>query len=234
VGDRAQLHLKDLELYAGDTPPPDYWIDQELVALDRFADSLRLERFHLLGYSGGGFISLAYAGTRPERLLSLALFEPAMVPGDMTAEERTLMDTFRAKLEGLKGPELMSAFARAQVKPGVVLPPPPAGPPPPWMLKRPAGIAAMMPALFAYQFDRDRFRDCAFPVFLGYGDHTSEFEAVKAGVLARLFGDIRVHRYAGIHHFVAPEQIYTPVRAAELVSLWQHAEEGLSAELALQ
>jgi pimeloyl-ACP methyl ester carboxylesterase len=103
VGGRADLHLKDLEVYAGGTPPADYSIDQEVAALDRF---------HLVGYSGGGFISLAYAGTRPERVLSLALFEPAMVPGDMTADERELTDAFRSKLHGLEGEPLMSAFVR--------------------------------------------------------------------------------------------------------------------------
>ncbi|GAC1643748.1 MAG: hypothetical protein NVS9B11_13540 [Candidatus Dormibacteraceae bacterium] len=53
----------------------------EVEAIKRFADSLGLARFHLLGYSGGGFMSLAFAGAHPRRLLSLALFEPASVPG---------------------------------------------------------------------------------------------------------------------------------------------------------
>src|SRR3981081_2447638 len=85
---RADLHLKDLELYRETAPLAGYSIEMELSALDRFADSLGLDRFHLVGYSGGGFISLAYAGTRPKRLLSLSLFEPAMVPGRMSAEEQ--------------------------------------------------------------------------------------------------------------------------------------------------
>lgn len=234
VGDRAELHLKDLEIYRDGAPPPNYSVDQELTALDGFADSLGLDRFHLVGYSGGGFFSLAYAGTRPKRLLSLALFEPAMVPGELTAEERALTDAFRAKLNGLEGARLMSAFIAEGVKPGVELPPPPAGPPPPWMFKRPAGIAAMMQAFPAYRFDRDRFRDCKFPVYLGYGDLTSDMEVMKAGILARLLGDIRVQRYPGIHHFVSPEQIYTLTHAAELVDLWQRGEKALAAQLAFQ
>jgi pimeloyl-ACP methyl ester carboxylesterase len=223
LGSQAQLHLKDLEVYRGETPPPDYSVELELAAVDEFAKSEGLERFHLIGYSGGGFISLAYAGTRPARVESLALFEPAMVPGDMTAEERALTDAFRAKLEGLEGPELMSAFVREQLRPGVELPPSPPMPLPPAMLKRPAGIAAMMGTFFTYPFDRDRFRHCRFPVYLGYGDLTSEMEVVKAGILAGLFGDIRVQRYAGIHHFVPPERIYTQEHARALDALWQHA-----------
>ncbi|TMC00310.1 MAG: alpha/beta fold hydrolase, partial [Chloroflexi bacterium] len=77
----------------------------ELAALDRFADSLHLDRFHLAGYSGGGFIALAFAGTRPQRLLSLALFEPAMIPGAMTPDEQAPADTLRTQLGGLDGVE---------------------------------------------------------------------------------------------------------------------------------
>ena len=84
----ADLQLKDLEIYRDDAPPTDYSTELELAALDRFADSLGLDRFHLIGYSGGGFISLAYAGMYTNRLLSLALFEPARVPGEMTVAEQ--------------------------------------------------------------------------------------------------------------------------------------------------
>jgi pimeloyl-ACP methyl ester carboxylesterase len=38
---------------------------------------LRYLRFHLVGYSGGGAASLPFAAGYPERLLSLALLEPA-------------------------------------------------------------------------------------------------------------------------------------------------------------
>jgi len=39
--------------------------------LDALADHLKLEKFHLLGVAGGGFIALDYAAWRPERLRSL-------------------------------------------------------------------------------------------------------------------------------------------------------------------
>ena len=223
VGQTAELHLKDLEVYRDAAPPTDYSIDLELAAIDRFANSLQFDRFHLVGYSGGGFMALAYAGTRPHRLLSLGLFEPAMVPGQLTAEEQSVMATLKARLDGLTGPQLMEAFAREQVRPGVQLPPM-SGPFPPEMQNRPAGIAAMMRAFLAFEFDRASLSAGGFPVYLGYGDLTHEIEAVKAGVLARLFGDIRIQRYPGIHHFVPPDQIYTPAHAKSLEELWCRAE----------
>ena len=41
--------------------------------LDALADHLKLDRFHLVGVAGGGFVALDYAGWRPERLRSLVV-----------------------------------------------------------------------------------------------------------------------------------------------------------------
>jgi pimeloyl-ACP methyl ester carboxylesterase len=223
VGDAADLHLKDLEVYREAAPPDGYAIDDELAAIDRLADSKDLDRFHLVGYSGGGFISLAYSGTRARRILSLGLFEPAQIPGELTAEERDFFSTLERKLEGLEGDEFMAMFVREQVKPGVTVPPPPPGPVSPEMRKRPAGIAALINAFHAYPFDRDALRTASFPVFYGYGDLSHPEQALKAGILAQLFADFHVNRYAGVHHFVPPEQIYTPEHTRTLIDLWRNA-----------
>jgi pimeloyl-ACP methyl ester carboxylesterase len=225
VSDHVQLHFKDLEVYREASPPRDYSVDVELVALDAFADRLGLNEFHLLSYSGGGFISLAYAGTRPQRLKSLAVFEPASIPGRLSDEEQESWDEFQAKLRGLQGAAYMGAFVRAQLKPGVEPPPPPSGPPSPEMQKRPAGIEALAQSFIAYEFDRSRFEQCEFPVFHAYGDQTHETEALRASVLARLLPDIRIRRFAGVHHFVPPERIYTPEYAEMLLAHWRRAEQ---------
>ena len=224
VGDRAGLHPKDLEVYREIEPPADYSIEMELSAVDVLADSLGLARFHLLGYSGGGMMALAYAGTRPDRVLSLALFEPARVPGTLTTPERDYVEQLAAKLAGLHGPEYMSAFVREQVKPGAELPPPP--PPNPEMKKRPAGIATLTKAFESYAFDRDLLRRCAFPVYYAYGDLSIDEQALKAGVLAQLFPDIHVQRFHGMHHFVAPENIYVPMHVEALLDMWEAAPAG--------
>ena len=41
--------------------------------LDALVDHLKLEKFHLVGVAGGGFVSLDYAAWRPERLRSLVV-----------------------------------------------------------------------------------------------------------------------------------------------------------------
>ena len=119
----------------------------------------------------------------------------------------------------------MAAFIREQVRPGVELPPPPpATSTSAEMRKRPAGIRAMTRAFDEFQFARDRLTATTFPVYFGYGNLTSEYEAVKASVLARRVPDIHIQRFDGVHHFVPPEQIYTPAHATTLRQLWLRTE----------
>lgn len=218
----ARIHAKDLEVYAGDAPPPDYSIALEVAQLGAFADSLGLDRFHLLAYSGGGFVSLAFAGAYPERLRSLALFEPASIPGELTGEERERFAVLEAGTAGQSGPAFMRAFVERQLRPGVP-PPPPMEPAPPWMAKRPAGIAAMMAAFPAHPFDRNALRRVTAPVLYGYGDLTSDQEEVRAGVASRLFPDIHVRRFSGVHHFSPADAIYGDSHLAALRNLWARA-----------
>jgi pimeloyl-ACP methyl ester carboxylesterase len=220
----AEFHLKDLEVYREATPPAAYAIEEEVAAIDRFADSEHLDRFHLVAYSGGGFIALAYTAKKPDRVISLAMFEPARIPGKLRAEEQAFFSTLERKLDGLQGPEFMAAFVREQVKPGVQVGPPPPGPVSPEMQKRPAGIAALIRAFEAYRFDRELLRRVDAPVYYGYGDLSHEEQALKAGILATLFADLHVHRFSGVHHFVPPEMIYTAEHVNALVALWQRAE----------
>ncbi len=219
LGEDVRLHPKDLEVYAADEPPAAYSVAMEVAALARFAASLQLDRFHLLGYSGGGFISLAFAGAHPDRLLSLALFEPAAVPGRLSSREEELDRSLRAALAGRTGSEFMRAFMATQLRPGVTLEPP-AGSPPPWMRSRPAGIAAMMEAFPKHPFDRASLRQCRFPIFFGYGDQSGEQEEVRAAVLGGVLPDVHIRRFSGIHHFVPPERIYGPEHVSELRNLW--------------
>lgn len=223
LDDQVKLHLKDLEVYSADEPPPGYSTTMEVDALTRFADALGLERFHLLGYSGGGLVSLAFAGTYPERLKSLALFEPAFIPGPLTAEEADFREALRRELEGKSGPEFMRAFTTLQVKAGVELPPM-QGPLPPGLSNRPRGLSAMMAAFEAHPFERDSLRRCQFPVFFAYGDQTAIHQEVWAGVLSRLLPDIHIRRFEGIHHFVPPAEIYHAGHVRELRELWARTD----------
>src|SRR3990170_1560893 len=125
LGDGVEAVAKDLEVYASDVPPPDFGLGVEVEGIRRAANAAGFERFHLVGYSGGGASSIAFAATYPERLLSLALMEPAWAGWEgLTPEEEAVYREFE-RIMTLPPDEMMGAFMREQLRPGVE---PPAAP----------------------------------------------------------------------------------------------------------
>jgi pimeloyl-ACP methyl ester carboxylesterase len=224
INDEAQGVLKDLEVYATDAPPPNYSLELEAEGIGRAADAAGMDQFHLVGYSGGGACSLAFVTTYSERVLSLALIEPAWIgKGELTPEEAALwaeMDRVMA----LPAQERMSAFFAAGQPQGTAPPSAPPGPPPPWMAKRPAGLEAMHRVFKASSLQRDSFRNCRQPVYLAVGSLSEPYESYKAEVLAGLFPDIEVEVYEGRHHFDPPHRAEPERFARALRQLWARSE----------
>ncbi|HEX6551529.1 MAG TPA: hypothetical protein VF026_02115, partial [Ktedonobacteraceae bacterium] len=70
LNDEARAVLKDLELYAADTPPPGYALEWEIEGIKRAAEAANITSFHLVEYSNG--LSLAFTARYPELVRSLA------------------------------------------------------------------------------------------------------------------------------------------------------------------
>jgi pimeloyl-ACP methyl ester carboxylesterase len=212
---------KDLEVYSAETtPPPNYSIDLEVAGVDRAATDAGFDRFHLYGHSGGGAMALAYAAAHAERLLSLAVDEPAY---DFTDEVRADYEEF-GPLAALPVPERMAAFMRLQVSADVTLPPPPDGPPPPFMASRPAGIAAFLAAAADHPRLADGYRAFASPVLYTWGELTHPRWYAMRDRLAGLFPDFTSQRFDGIHHLNTSHQAEPERTAALLTDFWTRAE----------
>lgn len=224
LGDEIAPLLKDLEVYAGDAPPAGYSVQTEVDGLLRAVDGAGLTTFHLVGYSGGAAVCLAFAAQHPQRLRSLAMFEPANVPGRWAPGERDDHPELAAVGGDTPQAEVVGEFTRRQLRPGVEPPAPPPGPPPPWMAKRPAGLAAMGAAFEAGEGDRDALRGCTFPVYLSYGLLTEEFMVRRVRLLAGLLPDVWIQAYAGLHHFGPPQRTQPAKYATALRQLWARAE----------
>lgn len=225
LGDAVDARAKDLEVYAGDRPPPAYSLETEVDGIKRLADELGFDRFHLVGYSGGGASSLAFTSTFPDRLLSLALMEPAWAGNEgLAPEELAIREAFRS-LKRLEQSEFMANFTRLQVKPGVRLPPPPSDPPPPWMAKRPAGLAALMDAFDSAALDLAVLRRFEHPVYFALGGLSHpDYYARMADRLGKVFPDFTVETYAERHHFDPPHRVEPARVAASLLRHWRRAE----------
>jgi pimeloyl-ACP methyl ester carboxylesterase len=101
-GPEVDAVAKDLEVYATPEPTNDYSLEVEVAGILREADVRGWKRFHLVGYSGGGAASLAFAAAEPERLASLALLEPAWAGNwDLSPAEESLWQEFERLDEGL-------------------------------------------------------------------------------------------------------------------------------------
>jgi pimeloyl-ACP methyl ester carboxylesterase len=224
LGDRVEAIAKDLEVYAGDEPPPGFRLDTEVDGILREADAHGFDRFHLVGYSGGGASSLAFTARHGERLLSLALLEPAWAGNERTPEEDALMLRFR-ELEPLPPDEFMAGFQRLQLAPGVEPPQPPEGPPPPWFAKRPAGLRAFIAAFDNGVLDLEALRAFDRPVYFGLGGRSNpDYFARMAGRLAGIFPDFTVETFAERHHFDPPHRVEPERLAESLLALWQRGE----------
>lgn len=224
LGERVDAVVKDLEVYAEEEPPPDFSLATEVEGIVREADAHHFERFHLVGYSGGGASSLAFADLHGDRLLSLALLEPAWAGNKRTEPEEALMQRFRA-LEALSSDEFMTSFLRLQLAPGVEPPPPPEGPAPPWMAKRPAGLRAFIRAFDNGNLDLDALRAFDRPVYFALGGRSNpDYYGRMAERLGAIFPDYTVETFPERHHFDPPHRIEPERLATSLLSLWQQAE----------
>jgi pimeloyl-ACP methyl ester carboxylesterase len=208
---------KDLEVYATDAPPPGYGVTTELDGLTAFLDARGIERVHLYGHSAGASIALAYAAARPERVLSLALDEPAT---DYSAEDRALLRETTGRLSDVPPAERMAAFARSLVRPGVEPPAPPPPPPGPESAKRPAGLLAWEEAMYAHEVTEEQLARFPGPVYVSYGSLSSQRWEAMASRLSTRLARCRVERYEGLHHLRTSHQA-EPARVAQALSeLW--------------
>ena len=222
LGDTRATFTKELEVYAAAAAPADYSIGVEVDGLDRFADEHGLDRFHLYGHSAGGAIALAYAAAHPQRLLSLALDEPA---SDFSDEDRRAIDQdLPSDLDDLPVPERMIRFTRSMLRPGIEAPTmaPPADNPE--MAKRPAGLSAFRRALTSFRLDLDALRSFAGPAYYSYGSLSNERWEAIAERLQRVLPRCIVERYDGIHHINTSHQAEPRRVAAALERLWSDAE----------
>jgi pimeloyl-ACP methyl ester carboxylesterase len=226
LGEGVDARAKDLEMYAGETvPPPGYSLETEVEGIGRVADEAGFETFHLVGYSAGGASSLAFASRHPERLRSLVLMEPAWAGREgQTPEEAAVFDRFRVIPE-MAPDEIMAAFIRTQLAPGVEPPPPPAGPPPPWMPPRLAGIGGVLAAFDAFDPDFDVLRRFDRPIYFALGGRSNpDLYARIAERLAGVFSDFTLDVFEDRHHFDPPHRIEPARLATALREFWTRAE----------
>ena len=116
LGERVDAVAKELEVYAAEQPPPGYHLTPKSKVFCGWR-TCAFARFHLVGYSAGGAAALAFTSVHSDRLLSLALLEPAWAGADRTPQEERVTQSLCA-LEPLPPDQFMAGFQRLQLAPG--------------------------------------------------------------------------------------------------------------------
>ena len=226
LGDDVQAVAKELEIYADGAPPAGYTLQRETDGILRTADAAGFDRFHLVGYSAGGASSLAFAARHPERLLSLALIEPAWMGNDeLSAVERT---TWREsdRIAALPPEQMLPAFVANQLATGVEPPPPPPGPQPPWMASRPAGLRTLIETFRTGSLDLDRLRAFGKPVLFALGGKSNpDYYGRMADRATTIFPDMTLEVFTERHHFDPPHRVEPERTATVLRALWGRASD---------
>ena len=196
-------------------------MELEVEGVKRVTDEAGTKSFHMIGYSAGGAISLAFLAKYTERVRSLALIEPAWIGNADGIPEVAAMNSEFDRLIALPLDQRMQAFFRLLVRPGVEPPRLPPGPPPDWMAKRPAALESFNRASRAYQLDQDRFRTYYRPVYYAYGSLSNPIWESMAKSLVGLFPNIHIELYEGLHHMTAPHRAEPERFAWALRELWR-------------
>ena len=217
LGDTVCPLVKDLEVYATPTPPREYTIAREVEGISRAADAAGFARFHLYGHSAGGACALAYAATYPDRVLSLALDEPA---SDFSAEAQAALRAHLRELDSLAPAERMRAFLQSQLAPGVEPPPHPRDQPP-------TGCDRDRPA------SRRSSAPCCVTTSRRNGSAPSPAPSTTATAVSairpgwpcaigwpRVFADFTAEEYVGLHHLKTSHQSDPDRVATALRRLW--------------
>ena len=217
LGDARALIAQDLAVA---TASSGYSMEAEIRALDDLARARGIDRFHLYGHSAGGAVALAYAAARPERILSLALDEPATDFSDEDLRRPEWSEMRRVR--ELSFEDGMVLFRRLQVGSDVS----PALPPvtPRWMRAGPQRIAAFSRAVTAHRVAPQRYARFGGPVLYTYGTLTAPRFAETAARLVGAFGALETVRYDGLHHLHSGHQDRPAAVARSLGRLWERAE----------
>ena len=134
------------------------------------------------------------------------------------------MERFRA-ITSLPDAEMMAAFQRLQIAPGVDPVPTPAGPPPPWMSRRPAGLRAVLGAFFSSDMDLEALSHFDRPVYFALGGRSHpDYYARMVERLGSVFRDFTVELFPDRHHFDPPHRIEPTRVAGSLTAFWSKAE----------
>ena len=213
------LVLKDREAYSR-APGERLTLADEVMGVGRMAEEKGLPSFHLLGYSAGGVVALAFAAASPERVRTLALIEPPWMGNDTaSADAAALHFALDRVLTAVPVAQRMAHFRQAIMRPGDSPAPLPPGPIPAWASMRAAQGAMLWQAIRTATLETEQLRTFTAPVYVAVGTRSHPGFRATAEALVSVFPHAGLEVYEGADHFEIHTQ-YAARLAASLRALW--------------
>ncbi|GAC1354371.1 MAG: hypothetical protein NVS4B11_24400 [Ktedonobacteraceae bacterium] len=214
--EEARLVLKDLEGYA-EPLAVEYGLQREVEAITHASDAVGFHRFHLVGYSAGGSVALAFALAYPERVSSLTLIEPAWIGNHAwDPVEVAYLSTIDRAMQlpvSQRGQALLAAMSPPGTDPSTI-------PTPDWLMERSARFEPIWRSFREATLDIETLQLFPAPVYLPVGGKSHPRFCLAARWLASLFPHSSLEMYRDQTHVEAP-----PIRETErllraLRTLW--------------
>jgi len=213
------LILKDREAYTR-SPGEGLTLSDEVAGVCRAVDEADVTSFHLVGYSAGAVVALAFSVSYPKWVKSLALIEPPWSGNDtLSAEAKASHGALDRVLSEVPLKERMAQFRQAIMLPGESPAPLPPGPIPAWASMRAAQGAMLWQAIRTATLEKERLRTFTAPVYVAVGTRSHPGFRATAEELVALFPHAFLEVYEGADHFEIHTQ-YVARLATSLRALW--------------
>ncbi|MGN6378664.1 MAG: alpha/beta fold hydrolase [Gaiellales bacterium] len=214
---RVNVSPMELDVWSLDAGAP-YDIGVEVAAVRALADGAGLDRFHVFGFSAGGTVALAAALAMPDRILSVAVLEPATIGEDAWHPVEASWQAELRRIRALPADARMPDFRRLLMRPG-------AEPPP---SRRASAVWTPQDEMLEDMLEHPGFvssdlASVAQPALVVIGGQSNPRWNLLADRLAHVMPDARTEVFPGLSHFTPPYR-EQPARFEDvLVRFWTQA-----------
>jgi pimeloyl-ACP methyl ester carboxylesterase len=215
--------FKDMEVTADDWPQFNWSLQMEVEALEAVTSRARLGEFHLVGYSGGAAVALAFVASHGDRVRTLTLIEPPWVGNDdWGPSETAFWEAYDGAMALADAEAALEAFAVVMRGPGV------SGPSisPRDGSQRVLFASRLRVVGIGYRravLDRTVLRSFDRPVYLPVGGRSTPRMSAAAALLVESFPAAQIEVYDDCDHFDLVTKAVERLALA-LASLWARGD----------
>ena len=214
----------DMVVFHGGPPAIDFSLATETSVLLDKMDQMGANSGHLIGYSGGAAVALAFACAYPERVASLTLEELAWIGSDQATTLETNFWSDLAAAMALPPYEALLGFRDLMVQSEVRDSLAPVAEDAPWIASMVNGVRASMAAFARAEVDWETLQHTDFPIYLAVGSLSNPVFELRSRRLAQRLPRAKVEIFNGLHHIAPPHRHAAEVLADTLERMWTRAE----------